>query len=737
MVDGLNFGSLLGWAGVLFATVHRLSSHHYPGLSVWGGGPLARCTLILELVCALDVVRMLAGSLKGNWVLGLPLHYTRLFVLLSVLPKVSVGTNVGELILLAWSLTEVFRYPMYLFPSALTTKLRNVIPVLTFPLGAGYEAYACYLYATQNGGPNNVLTYLAAVQVFVNVVLGAFLVYPGVVKRGLGRKKRDDKKASSPQTGTLFPQDGKGTRKSTPFGKAIIARALSAAGDTKADACANERVWRFRYHKHFMHMVRVSCEDPKKALAAAKAGIEFFYDNFEFADPNNPDKVISFADNLKNNKGSFETGFVKGEDQKPTTKYEVPYDGGWHPSALKAPKHNLSGDALKQQLEKWVGNGIIESDAATGVQWTADYFNSGKDLSNTYFVMIGAGSAMGPFPKLMEMGGNVVAIDIPGVWGKGGKRPVSALWERLISVAKASPGGSITFPLSKPQAHCESELEMYESAGCNLMEQPAEVANWLEKWQNTIPSDARVVIGNYTYLNGENHVKLALCADACIQRLQQVRPSTMLAFLCTPTDIHVVPKEAADAAKKSYGSGLGSFGCEKLINLMTLGKKLVPNVLPAVNTRDGGKAIHLVDGMSVAQGPNYALAKRLQHWRAQVAFSEGATVSSMVAPSTATISVIQNRTFGWAYGGMPYFGYEIFKQETTNAVMAALLINDVLNPNSPKNPSNREEYGLGNSLELFSTQGVHGGLWRAPYKLDTIGEVCVSIYFACLGRNIF
>ena len=31
-----------------------------------------------------------------------------------------------------------------------------------------------------------------------------------------------------------------------------------------------------------------------------------------------------------------------------------------------------------------------------------------------YFVMIGAGSAMGPFPKLLALGGNVVALDIPG-----------------------------------------------------------------------------------------------------------------------------------------------------------------------------------------------------------------------------------------------------------------------------------------------------------------------------------
>jgi hypothetical protein len=37
-----------------------------------------------------------------------------------------------------------------------------------------------------------------------------------------------------------------------------------------------------------------------------------------------------------------------------------------------------------------------------------------------------------------------------------------------------------------------------------------------------------------------------------------------------------------------------------------------------------------------------------------VEFEKGATVSSMVAPSTATISVIHNVTFAWAYGGMPF-----------------------------------------------------------------------------------
>ena len=79
---------------------------------------------------------------------------------------------------------------------------------------------------------------------------------------------------------------------------------------------------------------------------------------------------------------------------------------------------------------------------------------------------------------------------------------------------------------------------------------------------------------------------------------------------------------------------------------------------------------------------------------------------------------------------MPYFGYEIFKQETTNAIMASILIHDLLNPKSPKNPRNRDAVGIRSALELFSTESVHGGLWRSPYKIDSIGEVSALIYFA-------
>ena len=113
---------------------------------------------------------------------------------------------------------------------------------------------------------------------------------------------------------------------------------------------------------------------------------------------------------------TFHTGSVKGTKSPKGLTYKMPYNGGWHPTkpGPPGPDEVLTGEALKAQATKWAEGGIIEPDAAQALCWTSDYFASGKSLEGVYVVMIGAGSAMGPFPKLLEMGATVVAIDIPG-----------------------------------------------------------------------------------------------------------------------------------------------------------------------------------------------------------------------------------------------------------------------------------------------------------------------------------
>lgn len=161
-----------------------------------------------------------------------------------------------------------------------------------------------------------------------------------------------------------------------------------------------------------------------------------------------------------------------------------------------------------------------------------------------------------------------------------------------------------------------------------------------------------------------------------------------------------------------------------LMNMLSQGKFLRKNYRAPIKV--GGEEFYLVNGISVAQGPNYALAKRMQHWRAIIARSKGCIVSTNIAPSTSTVSVVHNRTFAWAYEGMPYFEpYEIFAPETSNAVMSAILFSDLNDPKSVANPKTK----LSNPQQLFSYNSFHGGLWRAAYEVDSIGETSVLIFF--------
>jgi hypothetical protein len=113
------------------------------------------------------------------------------------------------------------------------------------------------------------------------------------------------------------------------------------------------------------------------------------------------------------------------------------------------------------------------------------------------------------------------------------------------------------------------------------------------------------------------------------------------------------------------------------------------------------------DALVPQQGPNYALAKRLQRWRATVARDAGSIVSLNVAPPTRTRSVLTNRALAAAYASAHHFAVEVFDPATANTLMAALLVADLNTGGGPphQHPWQDEAYAA-----------IHGGLWRAPYQ---------------------
>jgi hypothetical protein len=111
------------------------------------------------------------------------------------------------------------------------------------------------------------------------------------------------------------------------------------------------------------------------------------------------------------------------------------------------------------------------------------------------------------------------------------------------------------------------------------------------------------------------------------------------------------------------------------------------------------------DSLIPQQGPNYALAKRVQRWRATVARDLGVLVSMNVAPPTRTRSVLKNRALAAAYVGAPRFGVEVFEPATTKTLMAALLVHDLY----------RDGPAQAHPWQDEAHEAAHGGLWRIAY----------------------
>ena len=492
---------------------------------------------------------------------------------------------------------------------------------------------------------------------------------------------------------------GNEVRSTSITGQAVLADAMAPFDANAAREVLVERNWRFRYTSHFVRMVEVSAESPECALGIARSGLKSLYNRFEFVRDGRTHTLAAALDG-HTFPGGFGTGFIMGGKPKPS-RFElgVPYNGGV-----------LHGDALLEQIEDWVHRGTIEFSCGAAMSQAAQSGADWLDLSGRYFVLLGAGSAMGPLHVLLALGANVIAVARCG----------TAKWMPILQAARTSCG-TLTFPLpvGKTQEDYSDDAALCEAAGCNLLTETPELRNWLLALHLGQP----LCVGAYAYIPGEQFPRVALAMDVIVKALAEERQAAV-AFLGTPTDVHLVPAAAHAAAMANYHRAPL---WQKLLSVLSRGRWCAKNGRKLLTT--GGETLCYCNALIVQQGPNYALAKRMQHWRAQVEYDAGATVSSMVAPSTATLSVIHNKTFAWAYGGMPYFKYEIFKQETTNAVMAAMLMHDILDDEGPKNGKNRVQFKIDNTLELFSTQAVHGGLWRSPYKVDSLGEVSALIYF--------
>ncbi len=481
---------------------------------------------------------------------------------------------------------------------------------------------------------------------------------------------RSDPAAS---TGVVFPQTGSG-RSTSALGRAVVADALKGVDPVGSRAVEIETSWRREYRVHFRRVVEAGLLSPEAAVTIARDGLASMYERMRFS---TGDEEITLADAPALSVAApLATATVTGNGPA-ERDLVLPYRGD-----------RLGGEALRRRLDAWVTSGVIEPSCAEAVRLVADN-PEWLSLPGHRVAVLGAGAEMSPLTALLRWGADVVAVDLP--------RP--AVWQRLIGLARRYAG-----TLHVPVASVRHNLDAGTGLGVDLLQEPNRAVHWLAE------RDGPLVLGNYAYADGAQHVRVTAAVDALTTHLVGQRSDVTLAFLATPTDVFAVPAEAVTEANHRWAAHEGIGRIRRPLRIVSGGRLLARNYAPGA---DPG----INDSLVLQQGPNYALAKRLQRWRATQARAEGTPVSLRIAPSTRTRSVVKNRLLAAAFAGAHRFGIEVFEPATSNTLMAALLVHDLCAGRPAEDHPWREE----------AFAAAHGGLWRQPYVPRSVLGIAVLL----------
>jgi hypothetical protein len=500
-----------------------------------------------------------------------------------------------------------------------------------------------------------------------------------------GRANRREATMSSGDTGVVLPADPGGRRSSSALGRAVVADSLRGVDAAGALGAEREPNWRRGYLVHFRRILEAGLASRQAAVTIAGDGLHAMHRRMQYRQPDGREEALD-AILHSPPRAALSTVEIRGTGE-PEAGLSLPFRGG-----------RLSEDALARQLDSWVESGALEPSAAERVR-TVMAHPEWLRLDGQTVAVLGADAEMGPLPALLRWGARVAAVDVP--------RP--EVWRRVLETGR-DRAGTLLVPVSADLSDDAGADAIAARAGLDLLTDLGAAAEWLRD----LPG--RVVLGNYVYADGVTNLRVCAAADCLTRSVHGERPDLALAFLATPTDVFAVPPDAVAHARRAYENRsrparlLGA-----PLRTMSAGRVLRRQYLS-----DGQPGIH--DALVRQQGPNYALAKRLQRWRATVARDAGSLVSINIAPPTRTRSVLKNRALAAAYASAHHFGVEVFEPATANTLMAALLVADL---NTGGGPSHEHPW----QDEAYAA--IHGGLWRAPYQPRTaLGLAAVLGYRA-------
>lgn len=500
------------------------------------------------------------------------------------------------------------------------------------------------------------------------------------------RRSREPANTPASHAGVVFPLTGS-ERATQPVGRRVVAASTGRVDTAASDAARDESHWYRHYPKHFREMTRLSAGGHVGLIATD--GLAAFHSEMRFR---RQGAEGSIAEALEVPRTHYLSGHrVRGQGLPDTT------------FTLVDDETRVAGDDALRLLDRWEAEAVGEPSAIEALRTVAAH-PEWLDMSDTTVVVLGAASEMGPLAPLLRWGAHVVAVDLPG----------PHLWRPLIEQARHSPG-RLTVPVRGGIDPDARDAAVAAKAGTDVINEAPEIAEWLAHLPGPL------VIGDYVYASGSTHVRTTAAVDAVIAHLLDRRSDISLAYLATPTDVYAVPSDAVELSRQRYAETTVMVSIARELG----GRRIFRPAYDGIETLPTGQRYGLMDALITQQGPNYALAKRVQRWRAARARAQGVRVSINVAPATRSRSVVSNPLIASAYGGAHRFGLHVFSPAASRQVMAALLVHDLRNDASLANPA----VPVDSCMDLLAAGAIHGGMWRAPFAPRS-----VLAFAAAMGR---
>ena len=473
------------------------------------------------------------------------------------------------------------------------------------------------------------------------------------------------------------PADGR--RSTSAVGRAVVADALRAADPALAQGAEREANWRTGYLTHFRALVEAGLAAPATAAAVAAGGLDSLQPALRARGP-----------------GGAETGLdtlLTAPAGRGASPRPCPAAGGGARAGGALSRRRAAGRRAGPQLAAWVAAGTVEPSFADAVEEVAGH-PEWLRLAGRTVAVLGAGAEMGRLHAAADGG--------RGCRRSTCRRPPSGSG----CCGGAGSAGTLLVPVGEAAGRMRPAATG-DAAGAPGAAGPAGAGPiWSATSRSPTgwPPPRRAAGAGQLRLRGRGRARAGgrrgRRADA--PRSRPARrcsrwpswPRQPTSSPCPPTRSRrrTGPTAPAPAARLAGGS-LRTLSGGRLLQ-----RAYQPGADPGIN-----------DSLVAQQGPNYALAKRLQRWRATVARRDGATVSINIAPLTRTRSVVKNRVLAAAYAGAHRFGVEVFEPATSRVLMAALLVHD-LHPAAARRTPIR-----GRTRRL---RAAPGGLWRIGVRAE-------------------